>query len=457
MIPRYSRPQMSALWTAENRFATWLKVELAVLQTQEMMGIVPAGVHDVVASKASFDVERIDALEAEVKHDIIAFVSCVAESVGEEGRFLHLGMTSSDLIDTAQSLMIQEAGQLVLAQLKTLRDVLWTRAYEHRYTLCIGRSHGIHGEPVTFGFKLVGWVDELNRHITRLQVALEENRVGMISGAMGNFAHMPPELEERVCASLGLKPMAATTQVISRDITASIYLALGHLASSIEKFVVEVRHLQRTEVLEAEEPFTKGQKGSSAMPHKRNPILSENMTGLARLIRSYTLPALENIALWHERDISHSSVERVTLPDMFILTDFMLYRLTGMMQNLVVYPENMMQNLQRFGGVVFSQRVLLKLVDAGVRREDAYKIVQTLAHQAWNNPSGNFKALILADSTLRTLLLQNLPSEEAVTELLEGCFTYDAYTKHIDTIFERVAQQYPACCTSPLASACIVC
>ncbi|MFM7468269.1 MAG: adenylosuccinate lyase [Vampirovibrionales bacterium] len=450
MIPRYSRPEMSALWTPEHRFATWLKVELAVLQAQEAMGIIPEGTHAKVAAKATFQVARIDELEAEVKHDIIAFVSCVAESVGEEGRFLHLGMTSSDLIDTAQSLMIQEAGVLVLNQLKTLRDVLWERAYEHRHTLCIGRSHGIHGEPITFGFKLVGWVDELNRHIERIQHALEENRVGMVSGAMGNFAHMPPSLEESVCESLGLKPIAASTQVISRDITASIYLALGHLASSIEKFVVEVRHLQRTEVLEAEEPFTKGQKGSSAMPHKRNPILSENMTGLARLIRSYTVPALENIALWHERDISHSSVERVTMPDMFILTDFMLHRLTGMMQNLVVYPENMMNNLQRFGGVVFSQRVLLKLVDAGLRREDAYKIVQGLAHQAWNNPTGDFKALIMQDTTLHGLLRQTLTSDEAVHALLEGCFTYDAYTKHIDTIFERVANQYPACCQAPM-------
>lgn len=443
MIPRYSRPEMTAFWSTENRFQTWLTVELTVLKVQEQMGMVPAGTYEAVKAKAAFDVDRIEAIEAEVKHDIIAFVTCVAEHVGEPGRYLHLGMTSSDLIDTAQSLMIQQAGQKILEGMIRLRDVLWARAQEHRQTLCIGRSHGIHGEPVTFGFKLAGWVDELNRHITRFQTALEENRVGMISGAMGAYSHMPPRVEEAVCAELGLRPINASTQVISRDIHASVYLSLAHFASSVEKFVTEVRHLQRTEVLEAEEPFTKGQKGSSAMPHKRNPILSENMTGLARLIRSYAVPALENIALWHERDISHSSVERVTLPDMFIVTDFMLHRLTGMMENLVVYPENMARNLNQFGGVVFSQKLLLTLVDQGLRREDAYRMVQTLAHQAWNNPQGNFKAAILADAELNTLLTQTLGSAERAQQVLEGCFDVSAYTTNIDAIFERVAAGFP--------------
>ncbi|MDX2084619.1 MAG: adenylosuccinate lyase [Candidatus Melainabacteria bacterium] len=432
MIERYTRPEMQAIWSQDAKFNTWLAVELAVLEVQEQLGVLPAdaqpGVASRVRQKAAFDVARIDAIELEVKHDVIAFLTSVAELVGEESRFVHLGMTSSDLIDTALALQIQQSGELLLAALDTLRATVFARAQEHRNTVMVGRSHGIHGEPITFGLKLLGWVDALDRQRERLVDALEENRVGQLSGAMGTYAHLPPAVEAAMCQKLNLKPAKTTTQVIARDIHAQFLLVLASLASSVEQFAVEIRHLQRTDVLEAEEPFTVGQKGSSAMPHKRNPVGSENLTGLARLVRSYALPALENIALWHERDISHSSVERVILPDACILTHYMLHRLNGIMAGLVVYPENMRRNMNRFGGVIFSQRVLLALVGSGMLREDAYRLVQRNAHAAWNQENGSFLENLLADAEVTACLS---PAD------IRACFDPQPMLAHVESVFHR--------------------
>ena len=428
MIERYTQPEMAAIWTLEAKYQTWLDVELAVCQVQEELGFIPAGITQDLRAKASFNLERIDQLDREVKHDVIAFLTCVAESVGENSRFVHLGMTSSDLIDTALSLQIQQAGQLLQEKLKTLTETVRRRAFEHRHTVMVGRSHGVHAEPITFGLKLLVWVDELERQQKRLADALEENRVGKISGAVGTYSNIDPRVEEQTCALLNLKPARTATQVIQRDIHAQYFLALASLASSIEKFAIEIRSLQRTDVLEVEEPFTPGQKGSSAMPHKRNPVSGENMTGLARLVRSYATPALENIALWHERDISHSSVERVVFPDASILAHYMLNRWNNVMADLVVYPENMHRNMSRYGGIIFSQRVLLTLVDKGISREDAYRLVQRNAHAAWNVDGASFRQNLLNDPDVTQHLS---PSE------IEACFDEQDYLKHIDRIFSR--------------------
>jgi adenylosuccinate lyase len=428
MIERYTLPEMAALWTTEAKFNTWLTVELAVMHAQEQLGIIPPGVTADVRAKARFDVARVDEIEREVKHDVIAFLTNVAEHVGENSRFVHLGMTSSDLIDTAFALQIQQAGSLILETLKTFRETLFQKALTHRHTAMVGRSHGIHAEPLTFGLKLLVWVDELDRHIVRLTRALDENRVGKMSGAVGTYANIDPRVETLACQQLGLTPVRTATQVIQRDIHAQFMLALAGIASSIEKFAIEVRSLQRTDVLEAEEPFTPGQKGSSAMPHKRNPITSENLTGLARLVRSHTVPVLENIALWHERDISHSSVERVVFPDACIVMYTMLRRATAMLKDLVVYPQNMRRNMNRYGGVIFSQRVLLRLVDAGLSREDAYKLVQRNAHKAWNTEDGSFLDNLLAD-----------PDVPVTPEDIRACFDEADLLRHVDTIFDRFA------------------
>lgn len=428
MIERYSLPQMQAVWTLEEKYATWLKVELAVTQVQETLGYIPQGVSEDLRKKAGFNLQRIDEIELEVKHDVIAFLTSVAEHVGENSRFVHLGMTSSDLIDTALALQIQTAGALIQEKLKALKETIQRRAFEHRHTVMVGRSHGVHAEPMTFGLKLLVWVDELERHQKRLSDALEENRVGKISGAVGTYSNIDPRVEEETCRLLNLKPSRTATQIIQRDIHAQFILALASLASSIEKFAVEIRSLQRTDVLEVEEPFTVGQKGSSAMPHKRNPVSSENLTGLARMVRSYALPALENIALWHERDISHSSVERVILPDATILMHYMLNRLNTVMQGLVVYPDNMRRNMNRYGGIIFSQRVLLSLVQKGISREDAYRLVQRNAHTAWNVEGGDFKANLLTDPEV----LQHLSEVE-----IDTCFDEQDFIKNIDRIFER--------------------
>ncbi len=428
MIERYTLPEMSALWTREAVFKTWLQVELAVLEVQERMGLVPAGVTKDVRAKADFNIARIDEIEAEVRHDVIAFLTNVAEYVGENSRFVHMGMTSSDLIDTALSLQIQESGALIQEKLAALIATVREKAVAHRDTVMVGRSHGIHGEPITFGLKLLNWLDELQRQQKRLQDALEENRIGQISGAMGSYSNIDPKVEEQVCELLGLKPAPTSTQVISRDIHAEFFMALGSLATSIEKFAVEIRALQKTDILEVEEGFAKGQKGSSAMPHKRNPVSSENLTGLARMLRSYITPALENVVLWHERDISHSSVERIVFPDAFILAHYMLNRFNNVMRDLVVHEDNMLANMNRFGGIIFSQRVLLKLIDKGMSREDAYRLTQKNAHAAWNTPDGNFRSNLLQDAEVTGLL--------SVTEV-ESCFDVADYLRNVPAIYHR--------------------
>ena len=440
MVERYARKEMADNWTMQAKYQAWLDVELAVVKAWNKLGLIPDEDAKKIVDNATFSIERIDEIEAVTKHDLIAFTTSVAESLGKESRWFHYGMTSSDTIDTAVALQMKDSLELIIKDVKMIMESIKKRAEEHKMTLMVGRSHGIHGEPITFGLVLAIWYDEMKRHLKNLEETYEVINVGKISGAMGNFAHAPLELEEYTCEELGLKPAPASNQVIQRDRYARLASALGLLASTVEKIAVNIRHFQRTEVYEAEEYFSKGQKGSSAMPHKRNPVLSKNITGLARIIRSYTIPAMENVALWHERDISHSSTERFWLPDAFITTDFMLHRLNNIIANLVVYPENMMKNLNLTGGLVFSQRVLLELPKRGVSREDAYKIVQRNAMKVWEeiqqgrattNDKGESLYLnhLLADEELRSKL-----SEEQIRE----CFNYDYYTKNVDAIFKRV-------------------
>jgi adenylosuccinate lyase len=440
MVERYAREIMKQKWTQHAKYSAWLEVEKAAAKAWHKLGLIPEDDCQKIINNASFSIDRIDEIEAETKHDVIAFLTSVAESLGEESRWVHYGMTSSDCIDTAVALQMRDSLELIIEDVKALMAALKKRANEHKMTLMVGRSHGIHGEPITFGLVLAIWHDEIRRSLENLEHIMKTISVGQISGAMGNFAHSPLELEEVVCKELGLTPAPASNQVIQRDRYAALMNALALLASSCEKIAIAVRHYQRTEVYEAEEFFSKGQKGSSAMPHKRNPVLTENITGLCRIIRSYAMPAMENVALWHERDISHSSVERFILPDGFITTDFMLNRLTGVIEKLVVYPENMMRNLNLTGGLVFSQRILLELPGRGVSREDAYKIVQQNAMKVWEdlqkgkpalNPQGEslFLQNLLADAKLR----ENLSEEE-----IRNCFDYSYYTKNVDKIFARV-------------------
>ncbi len=440
MVERYARVEMSSKWTMEAKYQAWLAVELAVVKAWNKLGLIPDDDAKKIVENASFSVERIDEIEAVTRHDLIAFTTSVAESLGDESRWFHYGMTSSDTVDTAVALQIRDSLKLIIKDVKMVMKSIKKRAKEHKYTLMVGRSHGIHGEPITFGLVLAVWYDEMRRHLKNLKESLKVISVGQISGAMGNFAHAPLKLEEYAMKELGLKPAPISNQVIQRDRYARVATALALLASSIEKFAVQVRHWQRTEVYEAEEFFAKGQKGSSAMPHKRNPILTENITGLARIIRAYANPAMENVALWHERDISHSSTERFWLPDSFITTDFMLHRFNGVISKLTVMPENMIKNLNLTGGLVFSQRVLLELPKAGVSREDAYKIVQRNAMRVWEEiqegkPTVNEKGeslylqYLLSDNELREYL-----SEDEIRE----CFNYDYYTKNINKIFKRV-------------------
>ncbi|MEW6612791.1 MAG: adenylosuccinate lyase [Pseudomonadota bacterium] len=428
MIERYTRPEMGALWTQEAKYQAWLDVELAACRALAAQGRIPAEDLATIEAKAAFDAARIEEIEREVKHDVIAFLTSVAEFVGPSSRFIHQGLTSSDVVDTGFALQLKRAGELLLQGMDRLMRALHRRAWEHKDTIMIGRSHGIHAEPVTFGLKLAVWYAEAGRNRARLQAAIDDVAVGMLSGAVGTFANIDPSVEEAVCRELGLTPEPASTQVISRDRHAHFFNTLAVIAGSIEKIAVEIRHLQRTEVLEAEEPFTKGQKGSSAMPHKRNPILSENLTGLARLVRGYAGMALENIALWHERDISHSSVERVIGPDATITLDFMLHRVSGLIENLVVYPENMLKNLNQMHGLIFSQRVLLALTEKGALREDAYRWVQRNAMRVWE-AGEDFKSLLARDPDVSGKLS---PAE------LDELFSLDYHTKEIDRIFERV-------------------
>ncbi|MCR8678676.1 MULTISPECIES: adenylosuccinate lyase [Campylobacter] len=440
MVQRYARKIMSDKWSMQAKYDAWLKVELAAVKAWNKLGFIPDDECQKICKNAKFDIARIDEIEKTTKHDVIAFLTSVSQSLGDESRFVHFGMTSSDCIDTAVALQIKDSMELILNDVKTLMETIKNRAYEHKNTLMVGRSHGIHGEPITFGLVLAIWYDEIKRSYELLEHSKSVISTGMISGAMGNFAHAPLELEELVCQNLGLNPAPASNQVIQRDRYAQVISALAILASSCEKIAVAIRHYQRTEVYEAEEYFSPGQKGSSAMPHKRNPVLSENVTGLCRMIRSYAIPAMENVALWHERDISHSSVERFILPDAFITSDFMLNRLNGILANLVIYPENMMKNLNLTGGLVFSQRVLLELPKQGVSREDAYKIVQRNAMKVWADLQEGKKAL---NENGESLFLQNLLNDNELKEKLDenaikACFDYDYYTKNVDRIFQRV-------------------
>ncbi len=429
MIGRYTREEMGAIWSDEARFKTWLMVEIAVVEAQVQMGLIPQNALDEIKAKAKFDVERIKEIELEVKHDVIAFLTSVNENVGDAGRYIHKGMTSSDVIDTALALTLIKAGKLIEKGLQRLHDAVLLQARKHKHTITVGRSHGIHAEPTTFGFKMAVWLEEVRRHQIRLGQAIEMISVGKFSGAVGTFSNITPEIEERACRILALQPANISTQIIQRDRHAQFVFTLALIGSSLDKFATEIRHLQRTDVLEAEEPFTIGQKGSSAMPHKRNPVGSENISGLARILRGNCLAAMENIPLWHERDISHSSVERVILPDSCILIDYMLNRFAGIIEDLVVYPENMKRNMNIFGGVIYSQAVLLKLVEKGLSREDAYAVVQSNAMQAWNNNGSNFMDNLLKDERV----LGKLSKEE-----VRACFNPETYLSNLDAVFQRV-------------------
>ncbi len=428
MIERYTRKEMGRLWEPQNRFQKWLDVEIAACEAWAELGRIPKDALEVIRKKAAFDAGRIDEIEAVVKHDVIAFLTSVAEKVGPESRYVHKGLTSSDIVDTAQSLLMKEAAGIIIKDLKGLRAVLKEQAFRYKNTVCIGRSHGVHAEPMTFGLKFALWYEEAKRNLERMERARKAISIGKFSGAVGTFSNIPVAIEEKVCKKLGLKPEPIATQVVQRDRHAEYLSALAIIAASIEKIVVEIRHLQRTEVLEAEEPFAKGQKGSSAMPHKRNPVGCENLSGLARVVRTNALAAMENVALWHERDISHSSVERVIIPDSTILVDYMLNRLTGILAGLQVYPARMIENLNRSFGLYNSQNVLISLTDKGMTREDAYELVQGNAMKSWKTKK-QFKALLSKDKEVK----KYLSAKE-----LNAIFDLKNYLKNIDFIFKRV-------------------
>ena len=428
MIPRYTRPEMGRIWTDQRKYETWLEIELLVCEALSQLGEIPAEALKEIKEKASFDARRVDEIEKVTKHDVLAFLTNVGESIGPLSRYLHYGLTSSDILDTSLALLLKEASDLILQDLHRVLKVLKEKAFQYKETSMIGRSHGVHAEPITFGLKMALWYDEMKRNLLRMERAKEAIGVGKISGAVGTFAHIPPFVEEFVCERLGLKPAPISTQIVQRDHHAEFFTTLALIATSIEKFSVELRHLQRTEVLEAEEFFSKGQKGSSAMPHKRNPISSENLSGLARLLRSYSLAALEDVPLWHERDISHSSVERVIAPDATILIDYMLNRFASIMENLIVYPENMKANLEKMGGLIYSEAVLLLLSKKGLSREEAYGVVQRNAMRVWEKAE-DFKTLLSQDEGIKRLLTQ---------EELDDALDVRGHLKHVDDIFRRV-------------------
>ena len=403
MIDRYTTPEMAQIWSEQNKFETWKKVEITVTEVLSDRGEVPKEAVKVINEKAAFTVERILEIEKVTRHDVIAFLTNMAENIGPESRFIHMGMTSSDLLDTSLALLCQEAGEIILGKLKTFKEVLRTQAVTHRESYKIGRSHGVHAEPITFGLKLALWSEEIGRHIVRWERAVKSIATGKISGAVGTYQHLDPEVEEETCKRLGLQAATVSSQVVQRDHHAEYLTSLANMAASLEKIAVEIRHLQRTEVLEAEEYFQKGQKGSSAMPHKRNPIVTERITGMARLLRGNAMVAMENVALWHERDISHSSVERVIIPDSTILMDYMLNKMIYLLENLLIYPDNMLKNLHKTGGLIFSQEVLLALVKKGATREDAYAMVQRNAMQVWDEQK-DFKKLLKDDQEIIALL-----------------------------------------------------
>jgi len=428
MIPRYSRKEMTSVWDEENKFSIWLKIEILAAEAMAEHGIIPKDAVAEIKAGAGFDVERINEIEKETRHDVIAFLTNVAEHAGQSARYLHQGMTSSDVLDTCLSVQLTQATDILLSDIDRIMDILKKRAFEHKQTVMIGRSHGIHAEPTTFGLKFAMWHDEMKRNRIRLEHARIDIAVGKISGAVGTFAHLPPEIEAYVCAKLSLAPAPVSTQIIQRDRHAAFMSCLGLIASTMEKIAVEIRHLQRTEVLEVEEYFHAGQKGSSAMPHKRNPVLSENITGLARIVRSFVIPAMENVPLWHERDISHSSVERMICPDATVTLDFGLDRLAGLLEKLIVYPENMKKNLNKLKGLIHSQQILLLLTQKGASRELAYGYVQRNAMKVWEH-GANFQDELLNDKDiLKHLTVDDIKSQ----------FDLAYHLKHVDTIFQRV-------------------
>jgi adenylosuccinate lyase len=428
MIERYTTLDMGRIWSDQNKYATWQKVEITVTEVLSDMGLVPKEAVKVINEKAAFSVDRINEIEATTHHDVIAFLTNLAENIGPESRFIHMGMTSSDLLDTSLALLCQEAGEIILEKMKTFHQVLRKKAIEHRETFQIGRSHGVHAEPITFGLKLAMWSEEMGRNVIRWERAVESISTGKISGAVGTYQHLDPEVETEACKRLGINAATVSSQVVQRDHHAEYLTTLAIIGASMEKFAIEIRHLQRTEVLEAEEFFAKGQKGSSAMPHKRNPIITERMTGFARLLRANAHAALENIALWHERDISHSSVERVIIPDSTNIMDYMLNKMIVLMENLLVYPDNMLKNLNKTGGLIFSQEVLLALIKKGITREESYALVQRNAMQVWEHQK-DFKTLLKADSDI-----MNLMSEDEIDDL----FDLQKVMKNINKVFERL-------------------
>jgi adenylosuccinate lyase len=428
MITRYTRPAMGKIWTEENKFQTWLDIEILACEAQAELSVIPKDAVRVIREKAKFDVKRIDEIEAEVKHDVIAFLTSVGEYVGPESRFIHLGMTSSDILDTGLALQMKQSADLLLTDLHQLKDILAKRAREHKYTVMIGRTHGIHAEPITFGLKLALWYDETTRNIKRLEQAKETISCGQISGAVGTFEHLDPFIEKYVCEKLGLKPAPISTQILQRDLHAEFMTTLAIIGSSLEKFATEIRHLQKTEVLEVEEYFSKGQKGSSAMPHKRNPITCERVAGLARVLRGNAQAAMENVSLWHERDITHSSVERIIIPDSCILLDYMLGLFTEIIDKLIVYPENMKKNIELTHGLIFSQEVLLALTKKGMKREDAYAAVQKYAMEVWQSKK-NYKEVLISDSNI----MKYLNEKE-----LDDLFDLKKSIRNVDFIFNRV-------------------
>lgn len=427
MIARYSRPEMTRIWSQEAKYEAWLRVELAVCEVYGRRGIIPVDALGRIKARASVSARRIDEIEATTRHDVIAFLTNLEEALGADSRFVHIGLTSSDVVDTAQALQLQQAAELILAGLERFRGAVKALALKHKDTLCVGRTHGIHAEPMTFGLKAALWFVEAGRNLERLKRAREAVRVGKISGAVGTFAHVDPDVEEEVCRLLGLEPAPVSTQVVQRDRHAEFCAALAIVAASLEKVALEIRSLQRTEILEAEEPFTEGQKGSSAMPHKRNPVSCEQVCGLARVVRTNSLAALENVALWHERDISHSSVERIILPDSTGLVDYMLDQMTRIVEGLQVYPQRMKENMERSFGLMFSQRVLLKLTDKGLPRQRAYELVQRNAMRAWRERAA-FRDLLAADPEVMGHLT---PAE------LDGCFDPAWYLRNVDAIYRR--------------------
>jgi len=427
MIERYTLPQMGAIWTEESKLNNWLQIEIAACEAWAQLGRIPAEAVEVIKAKACFDVERVKEIEAEVRHDVIAFLTNVAENVGDESKYIHLGMTSSDILDTGLAMQMRDSADIILRKLESLQEAIGEKARQYKYTLNIGRTHGVHGEPTTFGLKMALWYTEMQRNIERLKEARRVIAYGAISGAMGNFAHLEPQVEEYVCRKLGLEPCPVSTQIIQRDRHAQFLTTLAVIGSSLEKMATEIRNLQRTEILEVEEPFAKGQKGSSAMPHKRNPMMSERVAGLSRVLRGNALAALENVSLWHERDLTHSSVERVIIPDSCIVLDYMLEKFTGIVRGLVVYEENMQKNIERTRGLVFSQELMLALVGKGMLREDAYRLVQGHAMESWTKGL-DFRELVFQDQEIAGRL---------APEELDQVFSYDIYREKVDYIFQR--------------------